>query len=136
MKEMVYQSERTIDVLEDNYYKDHYYVVLSLGTHPCGYVEVPKSNKLYGIYMDKIWDKYDIKCNGGVTYTRRYLSLDNKNETYRGWWIGWDYTHCWDYDGSLLKYSFDISDKKKWTTPEIVAECKSVIDQLIEYKKE
>lgn len=134
MKEMVYSStmSRRRDVLEDNYYKGYHYVVLSFGTHPCGYVEVPKGNKLYGLNMDSL--PY-IDCHGGVTYTRSYLGLDNNSKAYKdSWFIGWHYAHYMDYVGGLFVIS-DFNDKK-WTTAEIVDECKSVIEQLIIYEKE
>lgn len=134
MKEMIYQSERTIDVLEDSTYKNYHYVVLSHGIYPCGYVEVPKNNKLYGIDEVKIWDDYDINCHGDITYARNYLVINN-NQIYKdSWFIGWNYAHYIDYKGGMDWVSDAIT--KKWTTTEIVAECKSVIDQLIEHKKE
>ena len=132
MKEMIYKSERTREVLVDDFYKGYHYVVLSLGTHPCGYVEVSKRNKLYGLNMDRL---PDLDCHGGVTYTRSYLGLDNNSKAYNdSWFIGWDYAHYMDYMGGLFMIS--NVDNKKWTTAEIIAECKSVIDQLIEYEKE
>lgn len=45
-----------------------------------------------------------------------------------GWFIGWDYAHCTDYVGSISFNNFGTA--KKWTTLEIINECKMVIDQL------
>ena len=51
------------------------------------------------------------------------------------WFIGWDYAHCGDYCGyeeympeSIITYG------KKWTTEEIIEECKNAIDQIIDFE--
>lgn len=80
---------------------------------------------LNGVFYDDI----DISCHGGVTYSEPILKTVDK----KGWFIGWDYAHCGDYinygDTSLNNL---FSDDKKWTTEEIVEECKNVINQIVE----
>jgi hypothetical protein len=63
-----------------------------------------------------------IDCHGGVTYSSVELVVANN----KGWYIGWDYAHYMDYSGYMPCGSLT----KKWTTHEMVSECKRVIDQI------
>ena len=129
IKEMVYQKDRKIELLCKDKYKNYNYYVLNLGTHPTAYVEIPKGHKLFGInYMD-IEDSIDV--HGGLTYSDNEL-MGIKSES---WFIGWDYAHAGDYCGyeeyipkSVRTYG------KKWTTEEIIEECKNAINQIIEFE--
>ena len=69
MKEMVYSKTRAIEVLDRGIYKGYDYVVLSLGTHPCGYVRVPEDHPYYG----EDYNNCDIYCHWGLTYGSAYL---------------------------------------------------------------
>lgn len=128
-KEMKYGKERIIELLCNDKYKTYNYYILNLGTHPTAYVEIPKGHKLFGInYMD-IEDSIDV--HGGLTYSDNEL-MGIKSEN---WFIGWDYAHCGDYCG----YEEDMPESirtygKKWTTEEIIEECKNAIDQIIEFE--
>jgi len=115
MKEMEYTKISKRELLERNTYKDHEYFVISLGTHPCGYVKLNGENPTLE----------DVCCHGGITYRDSYLRISNK-ETLSGEFIGWDYAHCGDYMG----YDEDWCSGLKYTTEEIVEECKRVIDEL------
>ena len=124
MKEMVYSTTRNIEVLDRETYKDYDYVVLSLGTHPCGYVRIPENHPYYGEDYDNCY----IDCHGGITYGSPYLRTSYDTQEI-GWWIGWDYAHCDDYCG-YMTYDCGI----RHTTKEIQHECFTVIEQLIEIK--
>lgn len=106
--------------IADGVYRGIPFYVLSLGTHPCAYVDIAPAG-ITGI------DPNDIACHGGVTYVdERLITVEHK-----GRFIGWDYCHCMDYNGYLAarnEYAFGVW--KKWTTQEMVVECKSVIDQI------
>lgn len=117
--EMTYQPTRIPPMrLADGIYRGVPYYVLSLGTHPCAYVDIAP------IWKDAI-NEADIECHGGITYHRKYLAtVDHK-----GNFVGWDYAHYTDYSGSLPFLELDC---KKWTTPEMISECKHVIDQILE----
>lgn len=142
MKEMVYQSRlNRAMLLANDVYKGYEYVVISLGSHPCGYVVLDKEDKLYGMDYDDIHEENDIYVHGGFTYSEDYLSFlewsdkydcDVKTSIKDKWVVGWDYGHYGDYYGGAL---YDDGDGKKWTTAEIVDECKEVIDQIIEINK-
>lgn len=123
LKPMVYCDHRIEPIrIADGEYRGIPYYVLSLGTHPCAYVDTAPA----GITTV---NPYDISCHGGVTYTdKRLATVEHK-----GNFIGWDYAHYMDYDGyrgAMHEYTFGF--EKKWTTEEIVAECKAVIDQIFE----
>ena len=124
IKEMIYENNRTLEVLYKDTYKGYKYFIINYGTHPCAYVELSKDHPLYGIAYYDIEEMYNIKVHGGLTYsTDSFLLLDNT------WIIGWDYAHCDDYSTYAEQCSF-LHYLKKWTTEEIIDECKSVIDQL------
>ena len=125
MKEMVYSKTRTVEILDRGTYKDYDYVILSLGTHPCGYVRVPEDHP----YYEKNYDDCNIDCHGGLTYSESYLSVAD-DKSLDGWWIGWDYAHCDDYRGYMT-----CDCEVKHTTKEIQQECFSVIEQLIKVER-
>ena len=130
MKEMVYSKMRNVEILDRGIYKDYDYVILSLGTHPCAYVRIPEDHPYYG----KDYNNCDIDCHWGLTYGSPYLRTSNDTQEI-GWWIGWDYAHSGDY----MDYGYEIGmndGDKKWTTDEIVRECKRVINQIIKLEKE
>lgn len=46
MKEMIYKNymengQEVIEILDEGVYKGFHYVIVSYGTHPCAYVEIP-----------------------------------------------------------------------------------------------
>jgi hypothetical protein len=118
---MKYQEDRKMEILQDEKYKGYRYIILSLGTHPTAYIEIPKGHNLYG----QDYDDIDINVHGGLTYARHQLmGIDGEN-----WYIGWDYAHAGDYyGGNIITRSTD----KKWTTEEIEDECKEAINQIID----
>lgn len=120
---MVYQNKRVIDMLDEGTYKDYHYAIVSLGSHPCAYVELPKGHKWYG----KDYDDIPVSCHGGLTYSRIGLLSPSSDYHKNGFWIGWDYAHYGDYCGWHGDFcSYD----KKWATEEIFQEIKEVIEQL------
>lgn len=129
MKRMIYSAERLNPPkrIASGNYKGFAYYVLNLGTHPCAYVDVTNT-QLENINYEDI----DIDCHGGLTYSADHLKTVNRN----GWFIGWDYAHFCDFNGyELLTQTALTSYGKKWTTREIVSECKNVIEQIIEISK-
>lgn len=127
IKKMEYQKTRKIELLYDAIYRNYHFYILNLGTHPTAYVEIPKNNKLYGIEYHDI----DINVHGGLTYSGDHLCIA-KDNVLQGWFIGWDYAHCYDYAGYYNEDEFLAKQTKKWTTKEIIEECKYVINQLCE----
>lgn len=124
MKEMIYTNNRhSHEQLASGTFLGYNYYVLSLGTHPCAYVEIPKNNKFFG----KDCDDISIVCHGGLTYVGRQLATVD----HEGWFIGWDYAHYGDYSGYLPP---SLNDRcTQYTTIEMVEDCKQVIMQ-IEYQ--
>lgn len=129
-KEMVYSHDlENCIVLAQDFYKEYEFFVINLGNHPCCYVRL-KSRK-YDNY-----DDYNKKINvhGGFTYLETFLYTDEQEYIIDdNGFLGWDYAHYGDYT-----VGFNYKSLKKWTTEEMVAECKHVIDQLIkmeDYKK-
>lgn len=129
MKEMIYQAERKIEVLDTGTCLGFFYWILNLGTHPTAYVKIPESHK----YYQKDYDDIDIQAHGGLTYARDYLYI-SKNQKLEGWFVGWDYAHCHDYAGYEEKLPEELRLKpsgKKWTTEEIREEVYKVCEQLL-----
>ena len=124
---MIYKPERNIKLLYKNIYKGYHYYILSLGTHPTAYVELPKNHKFYNKSYWEIEEGSNILVHGGFTYSENGLQTGNNTTLENSWFIGWDYAHYEDY------YCFPDDfekDKKKWTTEEIIKDCENVIDQL------
>ena len=125
MKKMIYQADRLNppERIAEGEYNGFNYYVLNLGTHPCAYVDVTNT-KLHGEEYDDI----DIECHCGLTYSSNRLSTVDKI----GWFIGWDYAHFCDYAGYEINFPCNMrTNGKRWTTEEIVDECKAVIDQIV-----
>lgn len=135
MKEMEYKEIMDeVVLLYNSIYKGYHYYILSYGTHPCAYVEIPKRNKLYNLGYIEIEDNYNIKVHGGFTYAREKLRISDSTVMDNSWFLGWDYAHISDYQGYFGKHDFLNEGCKKWTTSEIDFECRNVIDQLVLYE--
>ena len=125
IKPMIYNKNcpGSAEQIAGGTYKNFDYYVLNLKTHPTAYVDVTNS-PLNGCDED-----IDISCHGGITWCDNFVkSIDKK-----GWFIGWDYAHYGDYmDYGYASVNNMFPNDKKWTTEEIVEECKNVIDQIVE----
>ncbi len=127
---MIYTTDRKQEILDSGYYRNLQYFIVSHGTHPCCYVALPKWHKFYNQPYEKI-DCYVKGIHGGLTYGTFGLKGIFDNKSY--WVIGWDYAHYGDYLGyydNLIDKS-EVEKYKKWTTPELIAEVKKVIDELM-----
>lgn len=85
MKEMVYSTDRKIEILYNGEYKGYKFAILNLGTHPTAYVGTKKhfldydeANKVIG-YIP----------HGGFTYKGNAHGDENDRTEY----LGWDYAH-------------------------------------------
>lgn len=125
IKPMIYNKNRpgSTEQIAAGTYKNFDYYVLNLRTHPTAYIDVTNS-PLNGCDED-----IDISCHGGITWCDNFVnSIDKK-----GWFIGWDYAHYGDYrDYGYASVNSMFPNDKKWTTEEIVEECKNVIDQIVD----
>lgn len=110
----------------------NYYVKNIEGMHPTAYIELSQKFRLYNdaYELEKYEGKVSIECHGGVTYVSQTLrGVDNDGERNHRF-VGWDYGHCTDFSGYYIG-SERFSEKKKWTTEEIIEECKEVIEQIL-----
>lgn len=124
MKEMIYKSTRLEipEILFEGRYKGYQFYILSQGTHPTTYIEIPKGHNLF----EKHYDSIEIDVHGGLSYSSDCL-LANENS----WFIGWDYAHFGDYLGYEKIYPREYqTNEKRWTTEEIFEEVKNAIEQL------
>ena len=136
MKEMKYGSKRIIEILDKGNFKGFNYYIMSLGTHPTAYIEIPKEHKLFNKTYYEVHNYIDLEVHFGLTYSRNYLYIDEKTKL-EGWFIGWDYAHCDDYTGYEEKLPIELRvGGKKWTTEEILEDVKDVIEQIIKLEKE
>lgn len=131
MKQMIYTPIRNDkgEILATGDYKGFCFYVVSYGTHPCAYVDVSNTS-----LANKDYHENDIDCHGGLTYGRDYLSAVDTERANGKWYIGWDYDHYGDYTSNPFINMFGIyrECEKRWTTEEIVAECKNVINQIVD----
>lgn len=127
MREMIYQKERKIELLDSGNYSGFNYYILNLGTHPTAYIQIPENHKFY----KKDYDEIDLDVHGGLTYSSKQLCLEN--EVKQGWFIGWDYAHYGDYAGYEEMFPIEFrTNGKKWTTEEILEEAKEACIELLE----
>ena len=91
--------------------------------HLCGYVELPKEHKLYGIFSEE----EDFEVHGGVTYTgKREFEQQNYIADYV---LGFDCGHA----GDLVPSVKSFYEKEVYRNIEYVTnECKNLAKQLKE----
>ena len=121
----IYYGERLEKpvILENKEHEGYEYYIITLGTHPCCYVLLPKGHNYHGEHYNDI----PIECHFGLTYSRPTLLRDNII-TGGEWVIGWDYAHLDDF------YSHPLGcPGHKWTLDELRNEVYEVIDQLVKY---
>ena len=87
MKEMKYSSSYKEELLDNGEYKGFKYYIISLGWHPCAYVEIPIENEAYGCTY-QCYPVNGIQCHGGIRYSKSMLSFPEVHG--QGWFIGWD----------------------------------------------
>ena len=110
-------------ILNDGTVDGFDYMIVSFGTHPTAYVNIPSNHP----YFEKSTNDIDIDCHGGLTYSADNPIIQSKI----GWWIGWDYAHSGDYLGYFeLFRNHETVNGKKWTTSEIKEDVQNVISQL------
>lgn len=128
---MNYQYQRLSEplVLAAGEYKGFHYYVISYGTHPCCYIEIPEGHK----YFNMDYEYIDFECHGGLTFSESCLRP--VDESGKRWFIGWDYAHCYDYVGyyELLNSNpmFRNHHLRKWSTLDLILECLKAIKQLV-----
>jgi len=138
MKEMEYtgMTEKPVSLGSDTY-KGYIFHIVSYGSHPSAYIEIPKGHKLYGrtIYKyEKGNPLYAIHCHGGITFAehaKKHILYPDADENERIYVIGWDYAHAGDY----IYYGVPSIDKFnvdgwKYTVADITADAHQVIDQI------
>lgn len=114
-------------VLDKGHVGKFYWTIISLGSHPCCYVGVPKGHK----YYNKGYDGLQVDCHGGLTFASRDLWYNPIDIDL--WWLGWDFAHCNDYyqkPAEIEALGLGMPGLHKWTLEELRAEVKSVIKQL------
>lgn len=122
-KDMVYGDRKPGEVIAEGVKDNYTFKVVSLGSHPCGYVSVPKNHPLYQKLDDL--ESY-IDCHGGITFDG---SIEKFGMT--EYYIGWDYAHAGDYVGGGIGRDTDT----RYLTEDIIKECLYVIGQLVMYKR-
>lgn len=129
MKEMIYKKQSSMkdgrEVLDSGISFGFNFYIISFGSHPCCYVEIPDNHPLY---LEK-YDDIEIDCHGGLTFSSSKLT--GIDETGLKWFIGWDFAHCDDYYCSPVG-----SDLKghKWTLDELICEVDKVCKQLKDWR--
>ena len=104
------------------------------GSHPCAYINVPKSilDKYDNPELD--CDRWFADCHGGFTYAgTKAPGIDSDEE---GFWLGWDYAHLNDYTCVVVngKVVFPPRDyEKQWTTAEVLEDVVDTIHSLEYY---
>ena len=130
MKPVVYADDHyeKNEVIASGHYNGLNYYVKNIGhMHPTAYVEIPQGHKAF--CQNKL---DDLECHYGVTFNEMHLGgVDDEGE--RGHqFVGWDYAHHGDYIPYYKDGEFLEKHSHRWTTEEIVKECKEAIDWINE----
>lgn len=131
MKQVIYGKDwNQTYVADQGEYKGVKYFIVAGGIHPCAYVMCDES--FVKKYKNE-WGDFDcIRVHGGVTWCEDVSHLKTHPEEYEGMCFGWDYGHLNDWAGYWSDMDNMMSYNKKWTTDEILYECKYAIDQYLE----
>lgn len=129
IKEMIYTNKwlhAGEEILAKDSYKGYEYMVVSYGVHPCAYIALTEKQPYYRVAD---YDDVRINCHGGCTFVE-WGYKGAYDQTYKV--IGWDYGHYNDFSGSYLGtgHPLSVPKGKKWTTKEMIQDCKNVIEQL------
>ena len=131
MKEMIYQELMTLDILDEGIFEDYHYVILSYCSHPCAYVDIPKSHQFYMCDCNDV----DVKVHGDLSYNGSLEFVEPHNS---GFYFGWDYAHCCDFCANMMRFYPNPKEyegtHKHWTTKEIFNDVRSVIMQIKSYE--
>src|SRR5438105_1938510 len=114
----------------------------------CGYVRVPPGHPAWG----KHYDDVDVDVHGGLTFARPEPCMEHEDG--QGYWLGFDYAHCYDamYDPNMTPEDCETEEGRKcleihrrfhpghvigsglgehwWTEEEVVAETEHLAEQL------
>ncbi len=113
-------------ILENDFYKDYEYYIITLGSHPCCYVLLPKGHKYHGYFYNDI----PISCHYGLTYSEDTLLKDNVIDNDE-WVIGWDYAHYGDFISYDVMFVEGDGYGHKYTLDELRDDVYEVINQLV-----
>lgn len=119
--EKIYTGHPGESIILDTGTLDGYrYAIITLGSHPCAYVEVPEGHSYRQGYLES-----SVRCHGGITYAETYAppALGLKGESL---WLGWDYAHF----GDCMALPGYTSPGKRYTLEEIQHEVRDVVAQL------
>lgn len=126
----VYSANRQGRIIDKGIYNGFSFYIVSYGSHPCIYIEIPSSHKFYQKDYDDI---DDFQCHGGLTFSSSHLlNMDDS------WFIGWDYAHLGDYafyppyyDEPWSRFLLEHNEAgHMWTAEELLQEALSAIEQL------
>lgn len=112
------------------------------GSHPCGYIGLPKSYldslaAISGEIPECCYDDFNAEVHGGFTYSDPELVVDGEVLTMEGgFWLGWDYAHAYDFTSLPLHseyYQGPRSWEKMYTTEDVLNDAKCAIETLTWY---
>jgi hypothetical protein len=130
MKPVVYADDHyeKCEVIASGHYNGLNYYVKNIGhMHPTAYVEIPQGHKAF--CQKKL---YDLECHYGVTFNEMYLGGVDDKGAREHQFVGWDYAHYGDYISYYKEKEELARHSHRWTTEEIVKECKEAIDWINE----
>ena len=128
----IYYGERLEKpvILENKEYEGYEYYIITLGSHPCCYVLLPKGH----CYHVEDYEDIPIECHFGLTYSEPTLLRDNII-TGGEWVIGWDYAHTDDYISYDVMFVEADEYGHKYTLDELRDDVYNVINQLVKGDK-
>ena len=136
MKEMHYQKSRTFNILAHGEYGGFQYWIVSMGTHPCAYIDATAISDRLDKYDDgSLVERDVVPCHCGISYCEDHLK-NVWDEAFDGFepgvrrFVGWDYAHIGDHYEHPIPEFADDGGRKWWTTGEILDDVKEAIDGI------
>lgn len=142
---MVYHHEHFAkpQVLYIGDYKHYTFFVLNLGTHPTAYIRLPENHPFYAKNYEEA-NHYFTNSQARLSYafddtfTFSDSSVNFNSNLNRpvpdGWYIGFDRAHMGDWVGFLSDEVNIRAGYRKYTTEDMIQDCKFAIDCLSEVK--
>ena len=130
MKEIVYNNlPNFFEIVEEGEYKGVRYICVNRGTHPCACVICDP------LFLKKhAGSQGTLDCvnvHGGVTYSGEINGIDGL-EGFKGDCFFWEYNKFDDWAGFWSDDENLKTNQRKWTTIEIVNDCRQAIDQYLD----
>lgn len=113
------------EIISEGHYLGYNFIVISRGSYPCAYIEIPKGHQYYRKQCKTIGINPPMS---ELTYSGK--GILSKTLYPNKYYIGWAYNNCECYTPLLIGNRL-TNRGHKYTTEDVVIDCLLVIDEII-----